>query len=389
MRVLTGLEVLLRERLNDLRGKRIGLLVHQASVDRGLRHAVDLLGSLRGVELTTLFAPEHGLRGEAQDHALIRSGMDPRTGFPVVSLYGRQRAPSRDSLSRLNLLVVDLQDVGSRYYTFIWSTVLAMQACARNGVDVLVLDRPNPLGGVRLEGNCLDPRFSSFVGLYPIPVRHGLTIGELARFLNGRQQLGCRLTVVPMRGWRRAMRWEDTDLPWIAPSPNMPTPATARVYPGACLVEGTNLSEGRGTTRPFEYVGAPFMDAHGWAQALNTLNLPGIRFRPSYFRPAFHKYRGRGCGGVQWHVLDQARFKPYLTGLALLATARRMAPEHFDWRKPPYEFERKKLPIDLLCGTDRIRKAIEAGRPLPEIEASWQRELAGFKRSRQRFLLYS
>ncbi|MFQ5897198.1 MAG: exo-beta-N-acetylmuramidase NamZ domain-containing protein [Candidatus Methylomirabilia bacterium] len=389
MRVLPGLEVLLRERVTRLRGKRVGLLAHPASVDSQLQHALDLLGSLRGVKLASLFAPEHGLRGQAQDHVEIRSGKDSRAGLTVQSLYGRRRAPTRESLAGLDVLVVDLQDVGARYYTFVWTMTLAMGACGQAGVELLILDRPNPLGGRRVEGNLLDPSFASFVGLSPIPVRHGLTIGELARLVNHRHRLRCRLEVVPMRGWQREMTWEETGLSWVSPSPNMPTPETARVYPGACLLEGTNLSEGRGTTRPFEYAGAPFMDPHRWAETLNDLDLPGVHFRPCSFRPTFHKYGGRICGGVQWHVLDPDRFKPYLTGLALVATARRLAPRRFAWRKPPYEFEWKKLPIDLLCGSDRIRKALEAGRPLHQIEASWQRELAAFNRLRRPFLLYS
>src|SRR5262249_8153329 len=227
---------------------------------------------------------------------------------------------------------------------------------ARAHVSVLVLDRPNPLGGLGMEGNVADPRFRSFVGLYPLPVRHGMTIGELAAYLNQTQRIGCDLAVVPMRGWRRAMRWEDTGLPWVAPSPNMPTPDTARVYPGGCLIEGTNLSEGRGTTRPFELVGAPFLDGRRLAGALARRGLPGVAFRPVTFQPAFHKHRGKLCQGVQVHVTEPARFKPFATYLALIAEARRQS-RLFRWRQPPYEFERKKLPIDLLCGGDRIRRA--------------------------------
>lgn len=387
-RVRTGLETLLVNHPRLLKGNRVGLIAHQASVDSTHRHAIDLVSALRGVRLAALFAPEHGLWGVAQDHARIPNARDPRTGCRIWSLYGRQRAPTPEMLRSLDLLVLDLQDVGARYYTFIWTMALTLATCARAGIPLMVLDRPNPLGGVKVEGNVLDPRFVSFVGLYAIPVRHGLTIGELANLFNRQYRLGCRLQVIPMNGWRRAMAWEDTGLPWIAPSPNMPAPDTARVYPGACLLEGTNLSEGRGTTRPFEYLGAPFMDPHRWAGALNRLDLPGVYFRPCYFQPTFHKYQGRICGGIQWHVLDSARFKPYLTGLAVVATARRLAPGRFAWRRPPYEFERKKLPFDLLCGTDTIRRAIEAGRSLRQIEASWQGDLARFKRLRQRFFLY-
>ncbi len=387
-RVLTGLDRLLASRLGRIKGQRLGLLGHQASVDQALDHAVDLIGSVRGAKLTALFAPEHGLGGAAQDHASVRTSRDPVTGLPVVSLYGRRRAPTPAMLRGLDLLLCDLQDVGARYYTFVWTMTLAMEACARAGVRMIVLDRPNPLGGVRLEGNVLDPRFTSFVGLYPLPVRHGMTIGELAGYLNARHSLGCRLEIVSMSGWRRPMLWEETDLTWVAPSPNMPTPDTARVYPGACLIEGTNLSEGRGTTRPFEWVGAPFVEARELARALNARRLPGVHFRPCEFQPTFHKWKGRLCGGVNIHVTDRHRFKPYPTGIALIATARRLYPRHFAWRKPPYEFERKKLPIDLLCGTDRIRRQIEADRPLREIEAAWQPALHAFSRSRRKYLLY-
>src|SRR5204863_9311644 len=328
-------------------------------------------------------APGHGLWGAAQAHAAIHSTRDPVTRRPVFSLYGSRRAPTPAMLRGVDTLVVDLQDVGSRYYTFAWTMVLAMRECARAGVPVIVLDRPNPLGGERVEGNLPDPAFASFVGLHPLPVRHGLTIGELARHVNSEHAIGCRLIVVPMRGWRRAMLWEDTELPWVAPSPNMPTPDTARVYPGGCLVEGTNLSEGRGTTRPFEWVGAPFLDQHRYAEALERLGLPGVRFRPARFLPTFHKWAGRLCGGVQVHVTDRARFKPFLTGLAEIAVARRLAPRQFAWRRPPYEFEKRLLPIDILCGTDGVRKAIEGRRPLSAIERAWRRELERWKRRRQ------
>jgi uncharacterized protein YbbC (DUF1343 family) len=387
-RVLTGLDRLLARDLARIRGQRFGLLCHQASVNAALDHAVDLLRSVRGARLTVLFAPEHGLAGAAQDHAPIGTTGDPATGLPVLSLYGRRRAPTPAMLRGLDALVCDLQDVGARYYTFVWTLALAMKACARAGVRVIVLDRPNPLGGLRVEGNVMDPRFASFVGLYPLPARHGMTIGELARYLNARHRLDCSLEVVAMSGWRRAMLWEETGLEWVAPSPNMPTPDTARVYPGACLIEGTNLSEGRGTTRPFEWVGAPFVTGRELAGALNLQRLPGVRFRPCQFQPTFHKWKGRLCGGIQLHVTDRRRFKPYLTGLALIATSHRLYPRHFAWRQPPYEFEKKKLPIDLLCGTDRIRRQIEANRPLREIEASWQSALAVFSRSRRKHLLY-
>jgi len=263
-----------------------------------------------------------------------------------------------------------------------------MRACARAGVRVLVLDRPNPLGGERVEGNVPDPAFASFVGLYPLAARPGLTIGEVARYLQREHGVGSALDIVGMRGWRRAMSWQDTGLPWVAPSPNMPTTDTALVYPGGCLIEGTNVSEGRGTTRPFEWVGAPYLDAHDYAEALTAERLPGVVFRPARFRPTFQKWAERTCGGVQIHVTDAGRFQPFLTGLAVIAVARRLAPRAFRWRRPPYEFEHRLLPIDILLGTDSIRRAIERGESLRAIERSWQPDLARWRRRRAAVLAY-
>jgi uncharacterized protein YbbC (DUF1343 family) len=387
-RVQSGLDVLVHHRLGLLRGRRFGVLAHQASVDARLDHAVELLGAVRGARLVALFAPEHGLWGAAQDLVHIAAERDPLSGLRVVSLYGERREPTPAMLRDLDLLVIDLQDIGARYYTYQWTTALAMRACARAGVRVLILDRPNPLGGNVVEGNVPDPAFASFVGLYPLAARPGLTLGEIARYLQQAHGLGGTLDVVGMRGWRRAMLWEDTGLPWVAPSPNMPTPDTARVYPGGCLIEGTNLSEGRGTTRPFEWVGAPYLDAHAYAEALTAEGLPGVVFRPARFRPTFQKWAGRVCGGVHVHVTDRTRFKPFLTGLAVIAVARRQAPRAFRWRRPPYEFEYRRLPIDILLGTDAIRRALEHGRSLEAIERSWQGELASWRRRRAASVLY-
>jgi uncharacterized protein YbbC (DUF1343 family) len=386
--VQPGLDVLLHHRLRLLRGRRFGLLAHQASVDSKLRHAVELLRDVRGARLSALFAPEHGLWGAAQDLVHITAARDPLTGLRVASLYGERREPAPSMLRGLDLLVIDLQDVGARYYTFQWTMALAMRACARAGVPVLVLDRPNPLGGELVEGNVPDPRFASFVGLYPLPARPGLTLGEVSRYLRQSHGLGGSLDVVSMRGWRRSMSWEDTGLPWVPPSPNMPTPDTARVYPGGCLIEGTNLAEGRGTTRPFEWVGAPWLDADAYAAALARERLPGVVCRPARFRPTFQKWAGQVCDGVQLHVTDPRRFRPFLTGLALIAVARRLAPRTFRWRRPPYEFERRRLPIDILLGTDRVRRAIERGQSLGAIERSWQDDLARWRRRRAAALLY-
>lgn len=387
MRVETGLESLARRRSSLLRGLRFGLIAHQASVDANHEHAATLLADMPRAHLVRLFAPEHGLWGAAQDHAPIAGTRDPVTGVPVVSLYGAHRTPTPAMLRGLDALVVDLQDVGARYYTFVWTMALAMHACTRAGVRVIVLDRPNPLGGA-VEGNVPDSAFASFVGLYPLPTRHGMTIGELAAYLNAEHRLGCDLTVVAMRGWRRSMSWEDTGLPWVAPSPNMPTPDTARVYPGGCLYEGTNLSEGRGTTRPFEWVGAPYLEAHAFADDLNRRRLPGVHFRPARFAPTFHKWAGRLCGGIQIHVTDAAAFKPYLTGLAVVASARRLGRREFRWRRPPYEFEHRRLPFDILCGTDTIRRAIERGVSLTRLERAWRPARARWLARRARWLAY-
>jgi uncharacterized protein YbbC (DUF1343 family) len=313
---------------------------------------------------------------------------DRRTGIPVVSLYGEtfeSLAPTAADLAGVEVLVIDLQDVGSRYYTYIWTMVLALEAAFRAGVAVIVLDRPNPLGGVAIEGDTVTEGCESFVGLGAIPVRHGLTIGEVARLrLPGLPWGGKRfarpvsgdLTVVPMRGWRRAMNYVEAGLPWVMPSPNMPTPATALVYPGQCLFEGTNLSEGRGTTRPFEIVGAPFLDGYDWVAALTKLSreelpLPGVRFRPLSLRPTFHKFAGRSCGGVQLHVSDRAAFRPYATGIALLATARRLAPSDFRWRTEPYEFVADPPAIDLLTGSAEVRRTIDGGGSIGELVAGF------------------
>ena len=386
--VLSGLDVLATRLRTLLRGRRVGLLCHQASVTRDLAHASEVIRRLPGVRLRALFAPEHGLGGAAQDHARIRTEHDRATGLPVWSLYRERLSPDSRWLAGIDTLVVDLQDVGARYYTFVWTMALAIRAAGRVGLPVVVLDRPNPLGGERLEGNLPDRRHLSFVGLYPLPVRHGMTIAELAAYLNETHDLRCDLTVVPMRGWRRRMRWAETGLPWVAPSPNMPTPDTATVYPGGCLIEGTNLSEGRGTTRPFELCGAPFLDGARLAAALERRRLPGVRFRPAVFLSAFHKWQGRRCDGVQVHVTEPDRFRPFATYLALIIEARRQAGRRFRWRGPPYEFERRRRPIDLLCGGLDIRRAIERGIPLARLEASWRPDLARFAAARRPYLLY-
>jgi uncharacterized protein YbbC (DUF1343 family) len=313
------------------------------------------------------------------------------TGLTVYSLYGaseKDLAPRRELLKNLDALVIDLQDIGSRYYTFIYTMALCMREAAQIGVQVIVLDRPNPIDGVHLEGNIREEKYSSFVGMFPLPTRHGMTAGELARYFNKQFNLNCDLLVVPMSGWSRQMWWGDTGLPWVIPSPNMPTVYTAAVYPGMCLVEGTNLSEGRGTTHPFEFFGAPWLEPFKLAERLNSVGLPGVRFRPHYFLPQFQKHKGKVCGGVELHVTNRATFEPYRTGLWCVKVARDADPEQFQWRTEEYEFVTDRLAIDLLAGSSRYREMVESGGNIDEWVATWEDELRGFARLREEFLIY-
>jgi uncharacterized protein YbbC (DUF1343 family) len=288
----------------------------------------------------------------------------------------------------VDFLLFDLQDVGVRYYTFIWTMALAMRAAARARKPFVVLDRPNPLGGEIVEGNVLDPAYASFVGLHPLAVRHGMTAGELAGYFNAAFGIGCDLRVVRLAGWRRARWFDQTGLPWVPPSPNMPTLDTATVYAGMCLLEATNLSEGRGTTRPFELVGAPFIDGNALANDLARERLPGAAFRPCSFQPTFNKWAGEPCGGVQVHVTDRLRFRSFRAGLSLIQAVRRRWPREFKWKRPPYEYEARKLPIDILCGTDALRRGLERGASAAVLERRWRPALARFRKVRARHLLY-
>lgn len=389
MKVRSGLEVLLEKRLDLISGRRAGVVAHPSSVDSHYNHIVDLLHHHPSVQLTALFGPQHGIRGETQDNMIEwQDFRDERTGLPVYSLYGEHRQPTREMLSGLDLLLFDLQDVGARYYTFIYTMALAMEACREVGVDFVVLDRPNPINGIDVEGPVLDPRYRSFVGLYPLPVRHGMTVGELALYFNQEMGIGCNLQVVRMEGWDRHQYFGQTGLPWVLPSPNIPTLESAVVYPGMCLLEGTNVSEGRGTTRPFEFSGAPWIDPHQLVEELTLLNLPGTHFRPVHFIPTFHKWAGELIGGVQIHVVDRSVYRPFRTGLALTSLYRKLGDGQFHWNDPPYEYEYQLLPFDILCGTNRIREQIEAGLPLDEIENSWRPDLNRFLQKRQHYLLY-
>lgn len=383
MMVRTGLDILVREEFSRLRGLRIGVLCNQASVDANLDHILDLLlpfdrqGFLK---VRAVFGPQHGLFGHTQDNMVEWEGsVDPRTGWRIFSLYGEHRKPTPEMLEGIDLFVVDLQDVGARYYTFMWTLDLCIQACAQSGIPVLVLDRPNPISGAQVEGTVLDPEYASFVGLRPLPMRHGMTIGELALSFGEAE-------VVTMEGWSREMYFSDTGLPWAMPSPNMPTPDTAIVYPGGCLVEGTNLSEGRGTTRPFEIVGAPFLDAHRFSETLNSERLPGVKFRPIEFQPTFQKHAGQLCGGCFIHVLDRQAFRPVLTFLALLRAAMLHGGERFRWKEPPYEYEYVRRPIDILMGNGWLADQL-ATLTSPEIRTHLDKELK-LEKSWDRATLY-
>lgn len=385
-----GLDVLLEDPWL-VAGRRAGLLANPASVTSRFVPALRALRDV-GVAVTTLFGPEHGVAGAAQAMEPVRGG--PAKDAPrVVSLYGATvdwLSPRPVDLEGLEVVICDLPDVGSRYYTFVWTTALMMQACATAGIPVVLLDRPNPLGGFALEGNLPVDRFLSFVGLHPLPVRHGMTPGEIARWVNNERGIGCDLTVIPMKaGTHPAPRRRIGETPfWVIPSPNMPTRETALVYPGTCLVEGTNLSEGRGTSCPFEVVGAPWLDATEAADAANALGLPGVVFRPHTFRPTFQKHAGLRCGGVQPHVTDPETFRPYETGLRLLERLRSLDVSSFQWRTEPYEFRDDVPAIDLLAGTNRYRLLVDEGRPLDDWIATFPADLARFAPSRERSLLY-
>ena len=392
--LLSGLDVLLEDPA-PLRGRRIGLVANPASVtSRYVPTARALLDA--GLDVRVLFGPEHGLTGAVQDMLAVGDGDTPPGRLPVVSLYGERfedLSPRPEHLESLDVVVCDLPDVGSRYYTFVWTTALLMKACAARGIPVLVLDRPNPLGGFAVEGNLPEERLLSFVGLWPLPPRHGMTPGEIARYVNSQFAFGCDLTVVPMKvagcaGPAPRGRIGETPA-WVLASPNMPTRDTALVYPGMCLLEGTNLSEARGTTRPFEIVGAPWLDAGRTADRANGLGLAGVAFRPHVFRPTFHKFAGQDCGGVQLHVTDEAAFRPYETGLRLVKLLRDLDPSRFRWRTERYEYRDDVPAVDLLAGTALYRELVDAGKSLDAWIASFPADLSRFAPARSRSLLYA
>lgn len=386
MRVETGLARLVAD-CSPLRGRRVGLLMNPTAVDAELRHAVELLSPQ--VNVTALFGPEHGVTGAAQDMIAVDGAAG--SGVPEFSLYGATEeslTPTREMLEHVDVLVYDVQDIGSRYYTFVWTMVLAMRAAAAAGKGFVVLDRPNPIGGALVEGGWIDEGYHSFVGLCSLANRHGLTAGEIARWRARVERLDLELTVIPMGGWRRGQRFAETGLPWVMPSPNMPTVDTALVYPGMCLVEGTELSEGRGSTRPFELAGAPWLDAGALARTLNGYGLPGCRFRAATYLPTFQKHAGKPTHGVQLHVTDESAFRPYRTGVAFLKACRDQDPQRFAWRTRAYEFVDKIPAIDLLCGSAAVRQGIDAGASLDELAATWAPGEAEYAAWRRELLLY-
>jgi uncharacterized protein YbbC (DUF1343 family) len=372
-----------------LKGRRIGVVANPASIDGSFRHVVDRAAAAPGVTLAAVFGPQHGFRADLQDNMIESPHVqDARRLVPVYSLYSETREPTAEMLAGLDALVIDLQDVGARIYTFVYTMANCLRAAAKHHVPVIVCDRPNPIGGVAVEGPMLLDGYESFVGLFKVPMRHGMTIGELARLFNERFGIGAELDVVPLEGWRREMYWDQTGLPWVIPSPNMPTLDTAIAYPGGVLFEGTQLSEGRGTTRPFEMLGAPWIDAELFAARLNAMKIEGAWFRPVVFEPTFHKHAHQACGGCQIHVTDRERFRPVLAGVAVMGEFHRTAPAQFAWRQPPYEYVHDRMPIDILAGSNRLRQAIDADIPARDIAAEWTGATEEFKETRQEFLLY-
>jgi uncharacterized protein YbbC (DUF1343 family) len=389
VRTVLGLEKLLRDESTYLRGARVGLICNQSSVDHALRHAADLLHDQAGIKLTTLFGPQHGIRGDVQDNMIETAhAVDRRTGIPIYSLYSETREPTEEMLENIDVLVFDMQDVGCRIYTFIYTLANCMRAAKKFGKRVIVCDRPNPINGEVVAGTVLEAEYASFVGQFPIATRHGMTVCELARMFNEHYGIGCELEIIKMDGWSREQWLDETDAPWVMPSPNMPTLASATVFPGTVHVEGTQLSEGRGTTRPFELVGAPYIMAEEYAAQLNRLGFAGVHFRGCGFQPTFQKHAGITCGGVQIHIRERGEFDPVIVGVAAVKVAYDLYRKDFRWKESPYEYVYDKNPFDVIAGTNKLREAIERGDSIDGIAASWTNNLEQFKRERAPFLLY-
>ncbi len=382
--MLTGLDVFLKDGAPEIAGKRVGLITNHTGVDRAFRGAIDLLHASDRLDLVALFGPEHGVRGDAQAGDHVGESIDQRTGLPAYSLYGDTRWPTADMLDGLDALVFDIQDAGVRFYTYLSTMIHVQEAAASNGIAFVVLDRPNPINGNRIEGNLVDADFQSFVGCHPIPIRHGMTFGELARMFAAERGWPEPL-VMAMQGWRREQWFDETGLPWVAPSPNLPTLDAAMLYPGTCLIEGTNLSEGRGTTRPFELIGAPWVEPFALAAELDRRNLPGVAFRPTWFTPMFSKHANASCGGVQVHIVDRDAMRPVAMGMHLLESLRTLHPDEFEWRQN----EPDKYFIDLLLGSDQPRQRLDAGELVELVLADWEVDIRAFEGRRQPFLLYS
>lgn len=388
-KVKLGLEKALDEYTSLFANQRIGLICNQASVNHDFDHAADLFFENPDINLVALFGPQHGIRGDVQDNMIETAhAVDKKTNLPIYSLYSETRIPTEEMLKDLDTLVFDLQDVGGRVYTFIYTMANAMQACARYGKKMIVCDRPNPINGVEVEGNLLEDAYKSFVGEFPIPMRHGLTVGELAKFFNSEYAINCDLEVITMDNWAREDFFDDTDAPFVMPSPNIPTPDTTIVFPATVYFEGTQISEGRGTTRPFEIVGAPFIDADELAKALAELELPGVKFRPINFMPTFQKHAKTVCGGVFVHVLDRKIFEPVITGIAMVKTIYDLYTDDFKWKVPPYEYVYDLNPFDVISGTDKIRKFIEQKADLNTIKLYWENDVKYFQELRKKYLLY-
>jgi len=388
-RTVLGLERLLEERLDLVRGARVGLICNQASVDHHFRHSADVLHEHPDVNLTALFGPQHGIRGDVQDNMIETAhSVDHATGIPIHSLYSETREPTSGMLSDVDVLVFDMQDVGCRIYTFAYTMANCMRSAKAFNKRVLVCDRPNPINGKDVAGNVLEPEHASFVGQFPIPTRHGMTLGELALMFNDHFGIGCELEVVTMKGWKREFWHDETDAPWVMPSPNIPTLESAMVFPGTVHFEGTQISEGRGTTRPFELIGAPYIVPHEYAAELNRLSLPGVYFRSCVFRPTFQKHAGISCGGVQIQVVNRDRFEPVTVGVAMVKMAYDMYTESFRWKEPPYEYVYDRNPFDVIAGTTKLREAVEQGSTVEAIVESWQTSLTEFIKVRKRHLLY-
>lgn len=388
-KIVLGIESLLSSKTKLIEGKKIGVVCNQSSVLHNFQHIIDCLHQTKECSLTTLFGPQHGIRGEVQDNMVeTPHTLDRKTGLRTFSLYSDTREPTSDMLSEIDTLVFDIQDIGCRVYTFIYTMANCMHSAKKHGLRVIVCDRPNPINGEDIEGSLLDKGFASFVGQFPIPMRHGMTIGELALLFNQHFGINCDLHVVKMSGWHRDFWIDDTDAPWVIPSPNIPTSETARVFPGTVHLEGTQLSEGRGTTKPFEIVGSPYIQAEKLAKHLNDLRLPGVYFRECSFQPTFQKHKGKFCEGVQLHILDRNTFKPVLTGVAVMKTVITLYPNRFEWKQPPYEYVYDKLPIDVIAGGDTLRKSLEQGKDLTHISESWKEDEQNFKELRKNFLLY-